>query len=54
MADRDGNSFVWFLAGLGLGALAGVVRSRSEARHERCCVLVQKKEKSTCELGPAT
>ena len=35
MADRDGNSFVWFLAGLGLGALAGVMyapRSGSETR----------------------
>ena len=35
MSDRDGNSFVWFLAGLGLGALAGVFyapRSGSETR----------------------
>lgn len=35
MADNDGNSFVWFLAGLGLGALAGVLyapRSGSETR----------------------
>lgn len=35
MADRDGNTFVWFLAGLGLGALAGVLyapRSGSETR----------------------
>jgi gas vesicle protein len=35
MADRDGNSFVWFLAGLGLGALAGVLyapRAGSETR----------------------
>src|SRR5215475_7616204 len=35
MSDRDGNSFVWFLAGLGLGALAGVLyapRSGSETR----------------------
>ena len=35
MADRDGNSFVWFLAGLGLGALAGVLyapRSGTETR----------------------
>jgi gas vesicle protein len=35
MADRDGNSFVWFLAGLGIGALAGVLyapRSGSETR----------------------
>jgi|ERR1700722_2805184 gas vesicle protein len=36
MSDRDGgSSFVWFLAGLGLGALAGVLyapRSGSETR----------------------
>jgi len=35
MAERDGNSFVWFLAGLGLGALAGVLyapRSGNETR----------------------
>ena len=35
MADRDGSSFVWFLAGLGVGALAGVLyapRSGSETR----------------------
>jgi gas vesicle protein len=35
MSDRDGNSFVWFLAGLGLGALAGVLyapRSGVETR----------------------
>jgi gas vesicle protein len=35
MADHDGNSFVWFLAGLGVGALVGVLyapRSGSETR----------------------
>ena len=35
MSDRDSNSFVWFLAGLGLGALAGVLyapRSGTETR----------------------
>jgi gas vesicle protein len=35
MSDREGNSFVWFLAGLGLGAVAGVLyapRSGSETR----------------------
>jgi gas vesicle protein len=35
MAERDGNNFVWFLAGLGLGALAGVLyapRAGSETR----------------------
>jgi gas vesicle protein len=36
MSDRDGgNSFVWFLAGLGIGAIAGVLyapRSGDETR----------------------
>jgi len=25
MSDRDSNSFLWFLAGLGIGAIAGVL-----------------------------
>ena len=35
MSDRDGSSFVWFLAGMGVGALVGVLcapRSGSETR----------------------
>ena len=35
MADRDGNGVVWFLAGLGIGTLVGVLyapRSGSETR----------------------
>ena len=35
MSDNNGNSFVWFLAGLGVGALVGVLyapRSGSETR----------------------
>jgi gas vesicle protein len=35
MSDRNGNSFLWFLAGLGVGALVGVLyapRSGSETR----------------------
>jgi gas vesicle protein len=35
MSDNDSNSFVWFLAGLGVGALVGVLyapRSGSETR----------------------
>jgi gas vesicle protein len=37
MSDRDGNSFVWFLAGMGLGALVGVLyapQSGSETREK--------------------
>jgi len=35
MADRDGNGFLWFLAGLGVGAIVGVLyapRSGDEMR----------------------
>ena len=35
MADRDGSSFLWFLAGLGVGAIVGVLyapRSGDETR----------------------
>jgi gas vesicle protein len=35
MSDRDGNSLVWFLAGLGIGAVAGILyapRPGSETR----------------------
>jgi len=35
MSDRDSNGFLWFLAGLGIGALAGVLyapRSGEETR----------------------
>jgi gas vesicle protein len=35
MSDRDGNSFLWFLAGLGVGAVVGVLyapRSGDEMR----------------------
>ncbi|MGA8272429.1 MAG: YtxH domain-containing protein [Candidatus Sulfotelmatobacter sp.] len=37
MSDRDGSSFVWFLAGLGLGGLIGVLyapRAGKETREE--------------------
>jgi gas vesicle protein len=37
MSDHDGSSFVWFLAGLGLGALVGVLyapKAGSETREE--------------------
>jgi gas vesicle protein len=35
MSERDGNSFLWFLAGMGVGALVGVLyapRAGSETR----------------------
>jgi gas vesicle protein len=35
MSDRESNSFLWFLAGLGFGAIAGVLhapRAGSETR----------------------
>lgn len=35
MSDRDSNSFIWFLAGLGVGAAVGLLyapRSGSETR----------------------
>jgi gas vesicle protein len=35
MADSDSNSFLWFLAGLGFGAIAGILyapRAGSETR----------------------
>jgi len=37
MSDRDGNSLIWFLAGLGLGAAAGILyapRSGNETREQ--------------------
>src|ERR1039458_3469836 len=37
MSDNDGSSFVWFLAGLGIGGLVGILyapRSGSETREE--------------------
>jgi gas vesicle protein len=37
MSDRDGSSFVWFLAGLGLGGLVGILyapRAGSETRED--------------------
>ena len=39
MSDRDGNSFMWFLAGLGLGALAGVLYAPRSGRETRQAIL---------------
>jgi len=35
MSDRDGNGFMWFLAGLGLGALVGVLYAPRSGRETR-------------------
>jgi gas vesicle protein len=35
MADRDGNSFLWFLAGLGVGAVVGVLYAPSAGDETR-------------------
>jgi gas vesicle protein len=35
MSDREGNGFMWFLAGLGLGALAGVLYAPRSGRETR-------------------
>ena len=39
MSDRDGNSFLWFLAGLGIGALAGVLYAPRSGRETRDSIL---------------
>jgi gas vesicle protein len=35
MSDRDSNSFMWFLAGLGFGALLGVLYAPRSGRETR-------------------
>jgi gas vesicle protein len=35
MSDRDSNSFLWFLAGLGVGALVGVLYAPSSGSEIR-------------------
>jgi gas vesicle protein len=39
MSDRDGNGFMWFLAGLGLGALVGVLYAPRSGRETRQAIL---------------
>ncbi len=54
MSDRDGNSFVWFLAGLGLGALVGVLYApRSAAKPGKCCWPAPRRAGTTCAAGRA-
>ena len=43
MSDRDSNSFLWFLAGLGVGALVGVLyapRAGMRSTPQRVCVRI--------------
>jgi gas vesicle protein len=35
MADRDGSSFLWFLAGLGVGAVVGVLYAPKSGNETR-------------------
>ena len=35
MSDRDGNSFLWFLTGLGIGALVGVLYAPASGEETR-------------------
>ena len=39
MSDRDNNGVLWFLAGLGLGALAGVLYAPRSGRETRQAIL---------------
>ncbi len=39
MADDRGNGFMWFLAGLGLGALVGVLYAPRAGRETRQAIL---------------
>jgi gas vesicle protein len=44
MSDRDGNSFVWFLAGLGIGALVGVLYAPRPGEEMRDVLLSKAQE----------
>lgn len=35
MADRDGSSFLWFLAGIGIGAVVGVLYAPQSGNETR-------------------
>lgn len=39
MSDRDGGSLMWFMAGLGLGALVGVLYAPRSGRETRQAIL---------------
>jgi gas vesicle protein len=46
MSDRDGNSFVWFLAGLGIGAVVGVLYAPRSGEETRDVLLSKAQEGS--------
>ncbi len=39
MSDRDSNGFIWFLAGLGLGAALGILYAPKSGRETREAIL---------------
>lgn len=39
MSDRDSNGFIWFLAGLGLGAALGVLYAPKSGRETREAIM---------------
>src|SRR5438552_18839842 len=45
MSDRDGNSVLWFLAGLGLGTLAGVLYAPQPGSETREALRSQAEER---------
>ena len=46
MSDHDGNGFVWFLAGLGLGALVGVLYAPKPGSETREAIRARAEEGS--------
>ena len=44
MSDRDGNTFVWFLAGLGIGAVVGVLYAPRAGEETRDVLLSKAQE----------
>jgi gas vesicle protein len=46
MADRDSNSFLWFLAGLGVGAVVGVLYAPHSGEEMREAILSKAQEGS--------
>jgi gas vesicle protein len=46
MSDRDGNGFLWFLAGLGVGAVVGVLYAPHSGEEMREVILTKAQEGS--------